>query len=390
MKALVKVTLTAALLVGALAVVDVSSATSAQGTCNSAPDARVDLAEPTFSDPTSITNPLFPVGTTGQTLELGAEAGAKLRFEITDLPDTRVFQWGGRDIVTRASHFVGYMEGRLIETAVDYYAQDDAGNVWYFGEDVSNYENGVVVDKEGTWFAGQDGPPGMIMPADPQVGDVYRPENIPGLVFEEVTVQATDMTISGPQGDVGGAVFVQECLMDGTVEDKQFAPGYGESLAHVKADRELYRLALAVPIDALPEPVPGELDTLASGAATVFDAVHSREWVRARSTVDAMDRAWDTFTTRPVPELLKQQMQDALDALDASVNRRRPAEARQAAIDVGHAGLDLELRHRSQDDVDKERIGLWKDQLLVDQEAGDKGGATGDRVIINTIRNRIR
>jgi len=98
------------------------------------------------------------------------------------------------------THFVAYKEGRVLETAVDYYAQDDAGNVWYFGEDVSNYENGVEVNKDGTWSAGKDGPPGMIMPAQPKVGDGYRPENIPGLVFEEVTVKATGKTVQGGLG----------------------------------------------------------------------------------------------------------------------------------------------------------------------------------------------
>ena len=36
----------------------------------------------------------------------------------------------------------------------------------------------------------------MIMPADPQVGDVYRPENMPGFVFEEVVVTAVGVTVT--------------------------------------------------------------------------------------------------------------------------------------------------------------------------------------------------
>ena len=58
--------------------------------------------------------------------------------------------------------------------------------MWYFGEQVDNYVDGALDNHDGTWLAGRDGPPGMIMPARPRVGDVYRPENIPGLVFEEV------------------------------------------------------------------------------------------------------------------------------------------------------------------------------------------------------------
>ena len=137
------------------------------------------------------------------------------------------------------------MNGRILEVATDFYAQADDGSVWDFGENVDNYEDGVIVDHEGTWLAGKDGPPGMIMPADPQVGDVYRPENIRGLVFEEVTVKRTGVTVNGPRGPVPGAVFVQERLMEGTIEDKIFAPGYGEFKAQVASLDELYKLALA-------------------------------------------------------------------------------------------------------------------------------------------------
>jgi hypothetical protein len=50
----------------------------------------------------------------------------------------------------------------------------------------------------------------MIMPADPQVGDVNRPENIAGLVFEEMAVAETDKTVDGPRGSVEGAIVGRE------------------------------------------------------------------------------------------------------------------------------------------------------------------------------------
>ena len=43
--------------------------------------ARVDLAEPTFSDPTSITNPLFPVTKVAQALQMGLDEGKQIRVE---------------------------------------------------------------------------------------------------------------------------------------------------------------------------------------------------------------------------------------------------------------------------------------------------------------------
>ena len=88
----------------------------------------------------------------------------------------------------------------------------------------------------------------MIMPADPQVGDVYHPENIPDLVYETVTVLETDQSVDGPRGSVDGAIRTEEVLMDGAIEHKTFAPGYGEFGA--EAEDELVTVAIAVPIDA--------------------------------------------------------------------------------------------------------------------------------------------
>ena len=69
------------------------------------------------------------------------------------------------------------LEGQVIEDTYDWYAQDKDGNVWYFGEDVSNYENGDFTDKEGSFEAGVDGAkPGIIMLANPVVELPYRQE----------------------------------------------------------------------------------------------------------------------------------------------------------------------------------------------------------------------
>ena len=101
---------------------------------------RVDLTEPTFSDPTTITNPLFPKVVGSQVIQLGAEGEEQLRFEVTTLPDTKTIEWNGQQIETRVDHFMAYGDGRILEVAVDFYAQADDGAVWYFGEDVYNYK----------------------------------------------------------------------------------------------------------------------------------------------------------------------------------------------------------------------------------------------------------
>lgn len=349
---------------------------------------RVDLETPIFSDPTSITNPLFPRDTVTQVVQLGVEGGDDLRFEITYLPETKFIRWNGRRVETRVTHFVAYMNGRILEVATDFYAQADDGAVWYFGENVDNYDNGVIVDHEGTWLAGRDGPPGMIMPGDPQVGDVFRPENIPGLVFEQVTVRRTGFTVAGPRGPISGAIAVRERLMDGTTEDKQYAPGYGEFRAEVATEAELYHVAVASPVDSLGTSVPRALRALDEGAEKVFELAPSRRWHQLSGIADRMSATWTHYRTRSVPALLDAQMTERLDLLDAAVARRRVAKVRQAAIDAAHAVLDLQMQFRGRNAVDRDRLDLWRLQLVIDRAAGDAAAVAGDLATIETIKDR--
>ncbi len=129
--------------------------------------------------------------------------------------------------------------------------------MWYLGEDVFDYRDGTVAITEGTWLAGRDGPPAMIMPADPQVGDVFRAENVTGVVFEEITVKRIDQVVDGPSGPISGVVVMQELHLDESVSDKVFAPGYGEFDSSHGADVEA--LALAMPTDGIAEAVPADL-----------------------------------------------------------------------------------------------------------------------------------
>ena len=350
--------------------------------------ARVDLEKPAFSNPTDVTNPLFPVSSQARVLLLGHVDNLPLRIEVTLLANTRTIDLHPRPVETLVSQFVAFLDGRILEVAIDHYAQADGGAVFYFGEDVFDYEDGVIASTEGTWLAGRDGPAAMIMPADPQVGDVWRPENICGLVFEEVTATATGLTVSGPRGPIQGALVAEELHMDGVLEPKTFAPGYGEFTSGSAAG-DLEALALAVPPDALPSPTPSELVTLFSGATEIFDAAQSGDWNAASVTVGAMTTAWNTFQAGDVPPLLDDQMDGALGALVAAVAAQQPAESRQAAIDVARASLDLQLRHRPVAEIDLALLDLWARQLLVDIAAADQGAILGDVTTIQWIRDRL-
>jgi hypothetical protein len=228
-----------------------------------APDsARRDLVAAPFSDSTSVTNPLFPIGELDSAILNGHVDGKVFHTETTLLPFTKIVEWTpGQCVRVLVSQYMAFLDGRLQETAIDFYAQADDGSVWYLGETVSDYAvDGLVLTTEGTWQAGTEGPMAMIMPSDPQVGDVNRAENIPGNSFEEVHVSKVNQTFDGPSGPVSGGIVATEIHQDAPPSDKLFAPGYGEFLSVDGPDIEA--MALASPTDSLPGGVPAELTTI--------------------------------------------------------------------------------------------------------------------------------
>lgn len=355
-----------------------------------APDSeRVDLRVPTFSNPTDVTNRLFPVSQQASVLFVGHVEGKPFRTEVTLLPYTRVIDWGGQQIETLVSQYTAYLDGRLQEVAYDLYAQADDGSVWYFGEDVADLANGNIVTKEGTWLAGKDGPAQMIMPGHPQVGDVFRTENIPGIAFEQVTVKSIGQTLDGPIGPIQGGMTGEELhIAPVGTEQKIFAPGYGEFFTGGGGDVEA--LALAVPADALSEATPADLTALQAGANSIFDAAASEDWKTASAALEQMNTAWGTFRAGEVPRLIEPWMTRALGSLAKAVAAKDAAGAQQAAIDTARWSLDLQLRYRSPAEINLARFDLWAAQLLVDAGAGDAAAVNGDVFTLFYIRDRIR
>jgi hypothetical protein len=357
------------------------------GTGCAPPTRRVDLATPSFSNPTQVHNPLFPISDLHSVVLLGREEGRRFRSETTLLPGTRTVVWNGQRIGVLVSQYMAWRRGRLEEVALDRYAQADDGSVWYFGEDVVDYARGHVFTTEGTWLAGREGPPAMIMPAQPRVGDAFRTENVIGIVFEEVTVKAVDRTVAGPHGPVAGAMVGEELHLDETTERKTFAPGYGEFLTG--AGRNVEALAIAVPADALSAPVPAPLERLATGAEGMLASVEATDWRAAAVTLRRMRAAWREQQATGRPPLIAARLDDALAALRRAVRGHRPRRASQASIDASQSVLDLQLRQRPRGAVDRDRFELWCQQLRIDATAHDRAAVSGDAATLGWIRDRI-
>jgi hypothetical protein len=123
-----------------------------------------------------------------------------------------------------------FLNGELEEDTFDWFAQDRHGNVWYFGEKTAEYANGKVASTAGSWEGGVDGAlPGIIMLADPQVGDVYRQEFYKGQAEDVGEVTGVGGSITVPLGTFTDILVTEEWtpLEPNVRERKTYVPGIG-------------------------------------------------------------------------------------------------------------------------------------------------------------------
>ena len=348
---------------------------------------RVDLERPTFSDPTNIDNPLFPVSNLDSVIQVGRVEGKPFRSETTTLPGTGVVDWYGTEVPVVLSQYVAYLDGQIEEVALDRYAQADDGSVWYFGEDVIDYREGAAYFTEGTWLAGRDGPPAMVMPAHPELGDVFRVEQVIGVVFEELTVVENHKTVAGPDGPVEDAIVVDELAVDGGHSRKTLAPGYGEFLT--RGGGEIEAMAVSTPINSLPGGAPVEIRKLLTAAWGSLEAARAQDWETTRFSVRRIRDQLAAIDTTQQPPRVMALLQHAVNKLSDAVRAKRPLAAERATVEVAQSGIDLEARYLDPVDIEVARFHLHTQKLRVDALVGDDASVLGDISALEWIRDRI-
>ncbi len=179
-----------------------------------------------------VDNPYFPLkpGTTW-VYEGKTEDGTE-RVVDTILHKTKTIM-GVECVILHDKVFVN---GEKVEDTFDWHAQDKEGNVWYFGENSRDFENGEIVSRGGSFEAGVDGAlPGIIMPADPKVGDSYRQEFSQGEAVDMAEVISLDGAalndaVATPYDSFSKDVLVTKDwnpLEPNILEHKYYAPGIG-------------------------------------------------------------------------------------------------------------------------------------------------------------------
>jgi hypothetical protein len=191
---------------------------------------------------TVIDNPYFPL-TPGTTLVYEGESdGEQERVEVTTTHDTKQIL----GITAIVVHDQVFVEGDLAEDTFDWYAQDRWGNVWYLGEDTKELDGGEVVSTEGSWEAGVDGAqPGIIMLADPLVGDTYRQEFYAGEAEDMASVIALDESVEVTFGSFDQVLVTEDStpLEPKLLEHKLYANGIGVVMEElVKGGSEMLEL----------------------------------------------------------------------------------------------------------------------------------------------------
>ncbi|HLA82214.1 MAG TPA: hypothetical protein VJP78_11460 [Thermoleophilia bacterium] len=173
---------------------------------------------------TTIDNKHFPLEPGTTYIYESGDGGTRIEVVVTN--ETKVIQ-GVTCVVVRDTVTEG---GALVEDTYDWYAQDKDGNVWYFGEDTKEYQDGQVVSTAGSWEAGVKGAvPGYIMKAEPRVGDRYQQEYLKGEAEDMAEVLALDASATVPYGSFAQVLKTKEWtpLEPDVEEEKLYAPGVG-------------------------------------------------------------------------------------------------------------------------------------------------------------------
>lgn len=172
-----------------------------------------------------------------------SEDGEVERIEIEVTPDTKTIMGVAATVVRERE----WVNGELVEDTFDWFAQDKDGNVWYFGEDSKEIENGEVVSTKGSWEAGVNGAePGIIMKADPQEGDAYRQEFLKGEAEDMGQVLALNDSVSIGLGNYQNCLKIKDWtpLEPDVVEHKFYSKETGNLILEEKVAGESGRVEL--------------------------------------------------------------------------------------------------------------------------------------------------
>jgi hypothetical protein len=173
-------------------------------------------------------NPWFPLRPGLTTVLRGTDEGDHL-IEYVRVTHRHKMITGVRTTVVR--DVLRHTDGTLAELTADWYASDNSGAVWYFGERTATYDrHGRLESREGSWQAGVHGArAGLIMPAHPHATDAYRQEYLKGHAEDQAWIVSRHADANAPVKHVTNALqtFEWSRLESGVISEKLYARGIG-------------------------------------------------------------------------------------------------------------------------------------------------------------------
>jgi hypothetical protein len=161
------------------------------------------------------------------------------------LAETRTFDWNGGAVACRVVRDSKFENGACTEISRSFFARADDGSVWYFGEvaeplpPVPDEPDEPGDSESGGWVVGApavDDPPGtasapgpfLFLPAAPERGDSWKPEDLPGVVDETDRVEREGVAVRVPAGRFPDCLRIRETtVFDPGHETKWYARGVG-------------------------------------------------------------------------------------------------------------------------------------------------------------------
>jgi hypothetical protein len=196
----------------------------------------IPFSKSNFHNPLKIDNKYLPLNPGITKISNGTSDGDPTRDVFVVTNDTKEIL----GITTRVVQDDGYVKGKHEETTNDWFAQDDNGNVWYMGEFTTDLSN--KGSHEGSWEAGVKGAKaGIVMEAEPKVGDTYNQEFAKGVAEDKGTVLSLNETVSVPYGSFSNVLKTKDFspLEPDVVENKYYVQNIGEVKAvTVKGESE--------------------------------------------------------------------------------------------------------------------------------------------------------
>jgi hypothetical protein len=184
--------------------------------------------DPSFYSAT-ITNRYFPIAKVKRTVLTGRETADGKTVRIREVSTRGNQQINIAGALTTYLEVLSYTGRHLDERTKDYFAQGKDGWVYYFGEDVDEFDDGKV-KHTGAWKVGwNESEPQKFVPRFPaRVGQRFTQESVPGIAVEHIEVVGVDETVKTPAGTFRRCVHWQERdpVNDARAE-KWYCPGVG-------------------------------------------------------------------------------------------------------------------------------------------------------------------